>query len=59
MDVRKGDQETFDEMLRRFTRKVQESGILAEARRREFYEAPSERRRRKLRKRNSSDRSAN
>jgi small subunit ribosomal protein S21 len=58
MDVRKGDQETFDEMLRRFTRKVQESGILAEARRREFYEAPSERRRRKLRKRNNADRSA-
>jgi small subunit ribosomal protein S21 len=58
MDVRKGDQETFDEMLRRFNRKVQESGILTEAKRREFYESPSERRRRKMRKRNNADRSA-
>ena len=33
--------ENFDQSLRRFNKMVQQSGILAEARRREHYEPPS------------------
>ena len=33
--------ESFDSLLRRFNKKVQQSGILAELRRREHYEKPS------------------
>ena len=36
-----GDSESFESALRRFNKKVQQEGILAEARRREFYEKPS------------------
>jgi small subunit ribosomal protein S21 len=41
------DNESFESALRRFTRKVQEYGILSEARRREHFEKPSVRRKRK------------
>jgi small subunit ribosomal protein S21 len=37
-----GENETFESALRRFNKKIQQSGILAEARRREHYEKPSE-----------------
>ncbi len=33
--------ESFDQSLKRFNKMVQQSGILAEARRREHYEPPS------------------
>ncbi len=33
--------ESFDQSLKRFNKLVQQSGILAEARRREHYEPPS------------------
>jgi small subunit ribosomal protein S21 len=33
-----GENETFESALRRFNKKIQQSGILAEARRREHYE---------------------
>jgi len=32
-----GDGESFEAALRRFNKKIQQAGILAEARRREFY----------------------
>lgn len=41
------DNETFDSLLRRFNKKVQADGILAEARRREHYEKPSIKRKKK------------
>jgi small subunit ribosomal protein S21 len=42
-----GDNESFETALRRFNKKVQQDGILAEARRREYYEKPSVLRKRK------------
>ncbi|TMC23639.1 MAG: 30S ribosomal protein S21 [Chloroflexi bacterium] len=40
-------EDTFEFALKRFNRKVQEAGILAEARRRRHYESPQARRKRK------------
>jgi len=42
-----GEHETFEAALKRFTKKVQQDGILAEARRHGHYEKPSVRRKRK------------
>jgi small subunit ribosomal protein S21 len=47
VDVIVGDHETFDAALKRFTKRVQQDGILSEYRRREHFESPSVRRRRK------------
>ena len=41
------DNESFESLLRRFNKKVQQSGILSEVRRREFFEKPSIKRKRK------------
>ncbi len=41
------ESEKFESLLKRFSRKVQQDGILAEARRREHYEKPSVKRKRK------------
>lgn len=46
-EVTIGDNENFEAALRRFNKKVQQAGILAEARRREHYEKPSVKRKRK------------
>ena len=46
-DVTLGENESFDSLLRRFNRKIQQGGILAEARRREHFEKPSVRRKKK------------
>jgi len=46
-EVRVGENETFESALRRFNKKIQQSGILAEARRREHYEKPSVKRKKK------------
>ncbi len=46
-DVRLAPGETFEGLLRRFNRQVQQDRILAEIRRRKHYEKPSEERRRK------------
>ncbi|MDQ6694567.1 MAG: 30S ribosomal protein S21 [Chloroflexota bacterium] len=46
-DVIVGDNESFESALRRFNKKVQQDGILAEARRREYFEKPSVLRKRK------------
>lgn len=60
-EVRIADTDNFEAALKRFTRKVQQDGILGEARRRRHYEKPSitrrkkaEASRRKLRKRRSA-----
>jgi small subunit ribosomal protein S21 len=42
-----GESETFEAALRRFSKKVQQDGILAEARRREHFEKPSVKRKKK------------
>jgi len=42
-----GENETFEAALKRFSKKVQQDGILAEARRRERYETPSVKRKKK------------
>ena len=42
-----GNEENFDSLLRRFNKKVQQEGILSELRRREHYEKPSIKRKRK------------
>lgn len=39
--------ESFESLLRRFNKRVQQEGILSEIRRREFYEKPSIKRKRK------------
>ena len=47
VELRAGKDESFDNLLKRFNRKVQQEGILSELRRREHYEKPSVRRKRK------------
>jgi small subunit ribosomal protein S21 len=41
------ENESFETALKRFNRKIQQDGILSEARRREHYEKPSVKRKRK------------
>ena len=50
-DVVAGENESFESMLKRFSRKVQQAGTLSEARRRAYYEKPSDKRKRKAAKR--------
>ena len=51
--------ETFDSLLRRFSKKVQMDGVLSEARRRQHFEKPSIKRKRKAAaKRRKSSRSS-
>ena len=42
-----GSNESFEQALKRFNKMVQQAGILAEARRREHYEPPSVRAKKK------------
>lgn len=42
-----GENESFDSLLRRFNRKVQQEGVLAEIKRRGAYEKPSVKRKKK------------
>ena len=46
-EVKVSDHESFETALKRFNRKIQQDGILAEARRRAHYEKPSVKRKRK------------
>jgi small subunit ribosomal protein S21 len=46
-EIRVGKDESLESALKRFKRKCQNSGILAEVRRREHYEKPSVRRKTK------------
>ena len=50
-DVIAGRDESFESLLKRFNRKVQNDGVLSEVRRREHYEKPSIKRKRKAAKR--------
>lgn len=47
MEVKIGKNETLESALRRFKRQCQKSGVIAEARRREHYDKPSVRRKKK------------
>lgn len=40
--------ESFESLLKRFNKNVQQRGVLAELRRREYYEKPSVKRKRKI-----------
>jgi small subunit ribosomal protein S21 len=54
-EVTVSENETLESALRRFNKKVQQEGILAEARRREHYEKPSiSRKKKKAAKRRKS-----
>ena len=54
-----GDNEPFEVALKRFNKKVQQDGVLAEARRREHFEKPSIKRKKKeATKRRKSSRSS-
>ena len=58
-DVNLGENESFESMLRRFGRQVQQDGVLAEIRRRSSYEKPSVKRKKKAAtKRRKSGRSS-
>ncbi|RMF15890.1 MAG: 30S ribosomal protein S21 [Gammaproteobacteria bacterium] len=46
--VKVKENEPFDVALRRFKRACEKAGVLSEVRRREFYEKPTARRKRKL-----------
>ena len=46
-EVKVSDHGSFETALKRFNRKIQQDGILAETRRREHYEKPSVKRKRK------------
>ena len=46
-NVRVRDNEHFDAALRRFKRSCEKAGILTELRRREYYEKPTQERKRK------------
>jgi small subunit ribosomal protein S21 len=47
-EIRLGENESIESALRRFKKKIQKAGILSEVKRRERYEKPSLRRKRKL-----------
>jgi small subunit ribosomal protein S21 len=47
-EIRLGENESIDSALRRFKKKIQKAGILSEVKRRERYEKPSARRKRKM-----------
>ncbi|MDI3481146.1 MAG: small subunit ribosomal protein [Tepidanaerobacteraceae bacterium] len=46
-EVRVGENESLDNALRRFKRQCQKAGVLSEVRKREHYEKPSVRRKKK------------
>ena len=46
-EIKISEHESFETALKRFNRKIQQDGILAEARRRRYYEPPSIKRKRK------------
>ena len=46
-EIRVGDNETLESALRRFKRKCARAGVLAEVRKREHYDKPSVKRKKK------------
>ncbi|MGH7641351.1 MAG: 30S ribosomal protein S21 [Candidatus Dormibacteria bacterium] len=47
-EVKLREGESFESALRRFNKKIKQNGVLTEVRRREFYEKPSVRRKKKV-----------
>ena len=47
VNVETSSDESFESLLRRFTKRVQQDGVLAELRRRDHFEKPSIKRKRK------------
>ncbi len=45
--VKAGNNESFESLLKRFNKSVQQAGILSEMRHREYFEKPSVKRKRK------------
>ncbi len=43
-----GNNESIDSALKRFKKQVEKGGVIAEIRKREFYEKPSEKKKKKL-----------
>ncbi len=43
VEVKKKDNESFDSLLRRFNRKIQQSGVLIRARKTRFFQPPKSR----------------
>jgi small subunit ribosomal protein S21 len=43
VEVKRKENESFDSLLRRFNRKIQQSGVLIRARKIRFFEAPKSR----------------
>lgn len=43
VEVKRKDNESFESLLRRFNRKIQQSGVLIRARRIRFFESPKSR----------------
>lgn len=46
-EIKIGENESLDNALRRFKRQLQKSGVMKEARRHEFYDKPSVRKKKK------------
>ena len=46
-EIRVGENESLESALKRFKRKCARSGVLAEVRKREYYDSPSVKRRKK------------
>ena len=44
VEVKKKDGESFESLLRRFNRRIQQSGVLVRARKTRFFEAPKSKR---------------
>ncbi|GAV22048.1 30S ribosomal protein S21 [Carboxydothermus pertinax] len=57
-EVRVGKNETLDSALKRFKRSCQKAGLMAEMRKREHYEKPSVRRKKKAQAKNKKKRYA-
>jgi len=47
-EVKVGEHESIDEALRRFKRECERAGLMTEIKKREYYESPSVRRKRKI-----------
>lgn len=48
METKIGKDESIDQALRRFRRQCQKAGIMSEIRKREYYEKPSVRKKKKI-----------
>jgi len=48
VEITVGENETLEDALRRFRRSCQKDGVLAEMKKREYYEKPSVKRKKKI-----------